>query len=68
MGAQVFLINPDGTTSEVHSEGPIKNVLKSDEWSWNMDLYNIDIEIKTVETNEAEKWYCKNCMVLHKTV
>jgi hypothetical protein len=31
MGAQVFLINPDGTTSEVHSEGPIKNVLKSDE-------------------------------------
>jgi hypothetical protein len=31
MGAQVFLINPDGTTSEVHSEGPIKNMLKSDE-------------------------------------
>lgn len=31
MGAQVFLINPDGTTSEVHSEGPIKDVLKSDE-------------------------------------
>ena len=31
MGAQVFLINPDGTTTEVHSEGPIKDVLKSDE-------------------------------------
>lgn len=31
MGAQVFLINPDGTTSEVHSEGAIKDVLKSDE-------------------------------------
>ena len=31
MGSQVFLINPDGTTTEVFSEGPIKDVLKSDE-------------------------------------
>ncbi|NVM35180.1 MAG: hypothetical protein HWN81_06270, partial [Candidatus Lokiarchaeota archaeon] len=28
---QVFLINPDGTTTELTSEGPIKNVLKTDE-------------------------------------
>ncbi len=31
MGNQVFLINPDGTTTEVFSEGSIKDVLKSDE-------------------------------------
>ena len=31
MGNQVFLINPDGTTTEVSSDGPIKEVLKSDE-------------------------------------
>lgn len=28
---QLFLINPDGTTSEIKSEGPIKNVLNTDE-------------------------------------
>jgi hypothetical protein len=28
---QLFLINPDGTTSEITSEGPIKNVLNTDE-------------------------------------
>ena len=28
---QVFLINPDGTTTELTSEGPIKNVLKTEE-------------------------------------
>ena len=28
---QVFLINPDGTTTELTSEGPIKNILKTDE-------------------------------------
>lgn len=28
---QLFLINPDGTTSELTSEGPIKDVLKTDE-------------------------------------
>jgi len=31
MGLQVFLINPDGTTSEISTDGPIKNVLKTDE-------------------------------------
>ena len=28
---QVFLINPDGTTTELTSEGPIKDILKTDE-------------------------------------
>jgi cell division protein YceG involved in septum cleavage len=28
---QLFLINPDGTTTEITSEGPIKDVLKTDE-------------------------------------
>ena len=27
----MFLINPDGTTTELTSEGPIKDVLKTDE-------------------------------------
>jgi hypothetical protein len=31
LGTQVFIINHDGTTSELQSEGAIKNVLKSDE-------------------------------------
>jgi hypothetical protein len=31
MGTQVFLINPDGTTTEITSEGPIKDVLKTDD-------------------------------------
>jgi len=31
MGAQVFLINPDGTTTEIKSEGPIKDVLKTED-------------------------------------
>lgn len=31
MGLQVFLINPDGTTTELSTDGPIKNVLKTDE-------------------------------------
>lgn len=29
--AQLFLINPDGTTSEISSDGPIKNILKTEE-------------------------------------
>jgi len=29
--AQLFLINPDGTTTEISSEGAIKNVLKTEE-------------------------------------
>ena len=28
---QVFLINPDGTTTELESQGPIKNILKTEE-------------------------------------
>ena len=28
---QLFLINPDGTTTEITTEGPIKNALKTDE-------------------------------------
>ena len=31
MGTQIFQINPDGTTSEVVTEGPIKDVLKTEE-------------------------------------
>jgi hypothetical protein len=31
LGTQVFIINPDGTTSELTTEGPIKNILKTDE-------------------------------------
>jgi hypothetical protein len=31
MGLQVFLINPDGTTTELSTDGPIKNLLKTDE-------------------------------------
>ena len=31
MGIRIFRINPDGTRTEVQSEGPIKDVLKSDE-------------------------------------
>jgi hypothetical protein len=31
LGNQVFIINADGTTSELASEGPIKNLLKTDE-------------------------------------
>jgi len=31
MGTQVFLINPDGTTTEIKSEGPIKDVLKTED-------------------------------------
>ncbi len=31
MGLQVFLINPDGTTTELSTDGPIKSVLKTDE-------------------------------------
>ncbi len=31
MGTQVFIINPDGTTTELKTDGPIKNILKTDE-------------------------------------
>lgn len=31
MGLQVFLINPDGTTTELSTKGPIKDLLKTDE-------------------------------------
>lgn len=31
IGLQCFLINPDGTTSEVKSAGPLKDILKTDE-------------------------------------
>ena len=31
MSPQLFLINPDGTTSELTTEGPIKDILKTDE-------------------------------------
>ena len=31
MGLQVFLINPDGTTTELQTGGPIKDMLKTDE-------------------------------------
>ncbi|MFW9999652.1 MAG: hypothetical protein ACFE9Q_00360 [Candidatus Hodarchaeota archaeon] len=31
MSPQLFLINPDGTTTEITSDGPIKNVLKTEE-------------------------------------
>ena len=31
MGTQVFIINPDGTTTELTTDGSIKNVLKTDE-------------------------------------
>ena len=31
MGTQVFLINPDGTTTELTTDGPIKSVLKTDQ-------------------------------------
>ncbi len=31
MSPQLFLINPDGTTTEMKSDGPIKNVLETDE-------------------------------------
>jgi len=31
LGTQIFQINPDGTTSEVVTEGPIKDVLKTEE-------------------------------------
>ncbi|MFW9938570.1 MAG: hypothetical protein ACFFD5_13060 [Candidatus Thorarchaeota archaeon] len=31
MGTQVFLINPDGTTTEIKSEGSIKDVLKTED-------------------------------------
>ena len=31
IGLQCFLINPDGTTSEVKSPGPLKEILKTDE-------------------------------------
>lgn len=31
MSPQLFLINPDGTTTEITSEGPIKDVLKTEE-------------------------------------
>jgi len=31
IGLQVFKINPDGTTSEITSEGPVKDALKTDE-------------------------------------
>ncbi|MHA2397986.1 MAG: hypothetical protein ACXADU_03740 [Promethearchaeota archaeon] len=31
MSPQLFLINPDGTTTEITSEGPIKDSLKTDE-------------------------------------
>ncbi len=31
MGLQVFLINPDGTTTELHTDGPIKDILKTDQ-------------------------------------
>ena len=31
MGLQCFLINPDGTTSELTSDGPLKDILKTNE-------------------------------------
>ena len=31
MGTQVFLINPDGTTTELTTDGPIKSLLKTDQ-------------------------------------
>ncbi|TFG22111.1 MAG: hypothetical protein EU529_11540 [Promethearchaeota archaeon] len=31
MGLQVFLINPDGTTTELTSDGAVKDILKTDE-------------------------------------
>jgi len=31
MGTQVFKINPDGTTTELKSEGPIKDILKTED-------------------------------------
>ena len=31
MGTQVFKINPDGTTTELTSEGPIKDILKTED-------------------------------------
>ena len=57
MGTQVFKINPDGTTSQIETEGPIKEVLKSGEcYVIVADEYRKVYLWKGIESNVRSKF------------
>jgi translation initiation factor IF-2 len=57
MGTQVFKINPDGTTTEINTEGPIKDVLKTEEcYVLVADEYRKVYLWKGIESNVRSKF------------
>jgi hypothetical protein len=57
MGTQVFKINPDGTTTEITTEGPIKEVLKTEEcYVLVADEYRKVYLWKGIESNVRSKF------------
>ncbi|NVM46709.1 MAG: hypothetical protein HWN79_17520 [Candidatus Lokiarchaeota archaeon] len=57
MGSQVFQINPDGTTTEISTEGPIKDVLKTGEcYVLVADEYRKVYLWKGIESNVRSKF------------
>jgi hypothetical protein len=57
MGTQVFKINPDGTTTEIKTEGPIKDELKTDEcYVLVADEYRKVYLWKGIESNVRSKF------------
>lgn len=57
MGTQVFKINPDGTTTEINTEGPIKDVLnKEDCYVLVADEYRKVYLWKGIESNVRSKF------------
>ncbi len=57
MGSQVFKINPDGTTTEIVTEGSIKDVLKTDEcYVLVADEYRKVYLWKGIESNVRSKF------------
>ncbi len=57
MGSQVFKINPDGTTTEINTEGPIKDALKTEEcYVLVADEYRKVYLWKGIESNVRSKF------------
>lgn len=57
MGTQVFKINPDGTTTEITTDGPIKEVLKTEEcYVLVADEYRKVYLWKGIESNVRSKF------------
>ncbi|MFX1448973.1 MAG: hypothetical protein ACFFCG_12725 [Promethearchaeota archaeon] len=57
MGVQAFIINPDGTTSEIKTEGPLKDALKTSEcYVIVADEYRKVYLWKGIESNVRSKF------------